>query len=58
MNQILGNIHSTSLIGGDLVREVEYFPYTGSLDVYVICFSNGVDRVLGLNLRVWAYVVG
>ena len=23
----------TSLIGGDLVREVEYFPYTGSLDI-------------------------
>ena len=35
--------YSTSLICRDLVREVEYFPYTGSLDVYIICFSDGVD---------------
>ena len=50
--------YSTSLIGGDSVREVEYFPYKGSLDVYVTCFSAGVDWVHGLGLRVWAYVVG
>ena len=50
--------YSTSLIGEDLVREVEYFPYTGSLDVYVTCFSDEVDRVPDLGFRVWAYVVG
>ena len=29
----------------------------GSLDVYVTCFSDGVNRVPGLGLRVWAYMV-
>ena len=31
---------------------------TGSLDVYVTCFSDVVNRVPGLGLRVWAYMVG
>ena len=30
----------------------------GSLDVYVTCFSDGVNWVPGLGLRVWAYVEG
>ena len=30
----------------------------GSLDIYVTCFSDGVNRVPGLGLCVWAYVVG
>ena len=30
----------------------------GSLDVYVTCFLDGVNWVLGLGLRVLAYVVG
>ena len=39
--------------------EIGYFPLIrGSLDVYVICFSDGVNRVPDLGLRVWAYVVG
>ena len=27
------------------------------MDVYVTCFSDGVNRVPGLSLRVWAYVM-
>ena len=30
----------------------------GSLDVYVTCLLDGVNRVLGMGLRVLAYVVG
>ena len=45
--------YSTSLIGGDLVREVEYFPYTGSLEVYVTYFLDGWT-----GSSAWAFVCG